>query len=382
MIKTIKSSLIRISIPCHLMLLFAGSSTSWAQSTYTPAPPTTVIDVNEKVEPNNNELRWIDYIPQWIDASPTFLPAQSDFKFLPDTKLTENNTWLDRGQKSVRHWVDRTAHRMDDWFGEPDVDKPASASLRVILDNDWDQHDGYALKPRIRGKIKLPTLEKRVSVVFGDDALDNELPNNIAITNENATDLNNKHVDGKQIRDDNSSIALRWSQLSKRIPFDTDVDLGIRSGDDVYLRLKAQKDWALGNDFKFHAEQIYRYGIDSENYFRTNLELVHARPEQAFFANQFYITHADEQDEDFKWDNRTYRQHQFFHENRFNYGLYFGGFYDQGDLSLNSWGPFVSWRQPIWREWFYLQSDLNFFNDDQENRSHYIRALVRLEALF
>lgn len=27
---------------------------------------------------------------------------------------------------------------------------------------------------RLRGKIKLPTLERKISLVFGDDSLDNE----------------------------------------------------------------------------------------------------------------------------------------------------------------------------------------------------------------
>jgi len=42
----------------------------------------------------------------------------------------------------------------------------------------------------------------------------------------------------------------------------------------------------------------------------------------------------------------------------------------------------VSWRQPVWREWFYVQGDLNYFNDRREDRSHFPSALVRLEALF
>jgi hypothetical protein len=49
---------------------------------------------------------------------------------------------------------------------------------------------------------------------------------------------------------------------------------------------------------------------------------------------------------------------------------------------LNSWGPFMSWRQQLWREWFYVQGDLNYFNDHREDRSHYVSTFVRLEALF
>jgi hypothetical protein len=148
------------------------------------------------------------------------------------------------------------------------------------------------------------------------------------------------------------------------------------------LRLKAQKDWTLDNDFSFHAEQIYRYGIDSENYLRTNLELTHARPDEAFISDQFSLTYADEQKDDLNWDNYMFRQHQFFQGNRFNYGLYTGGYLDDSDLRLNSWGPFVSWRQPLWREWFYVQTDINYFNDQRADHSHYLSTLLRLEALF
>ncbi|MGQ0438175.1 hypothetical protein ACT4UT_09030 [Bacillus sp. B-TM1] len=115
------------------------------------------------------------------------------------------------------------------------------------------------------------------------------------------------------------------SNFSKKLPFETDADLGVRSGDDIYVRLKASRDWQLRNDFKFYAEQIYRYGIDSENYLRTNLELTHARPNQPILSNQFSLTYADDQDDDLTWENRLFREHSFFANNRFNYGIYTNG---------------------------------------------------------
>ncbi|OTG67193.1 hypothetical protein [Acinetobacter silvestris] len=331
---------------------------------------------------NQNHLGWLSYIPKIIDATPTILPEQSNLPFVPTTTETEDLTWADHTQKSIRNWADQTAIKMDHWFGDSNPDKPATATLRILADNSWNKYDHYEIQPRIRGKIRLPTLEKRLSVVFGDDSLDNEIYNNIAITNENTDTATNKNIDRKQIKDDNSSIALRWSQMSKKLPFDVDADLGIRSGSDIYARLKAEKDWTLSNNFSFHAEQIYRYGIKSENYLRTNLELTHARPNQAFLSSQFNLTYADEQEDHLTWDNRIYRQHQFFQNNRFNYGIYTGGYYNDSDLRLNSWGPFISWRQPLWREWFFVQGDLNYFNDHREDRSNFVSALVRLEALF
>ncbi len=321
-------------------------------------------------------------IPRFVDALPTFLPEQSDENNVPLTADTENNTWTDRQQKSIRNWADRTALQIDSWFGEPDPQKPAYATLRVIVDNRWNKHDGYDVNPRIRGKLKLPTLERKLSLVFGDDSLDNELTNNVAITNENPAGKTDKTVDRQRAREDNSSLALRWSELSKQLPFETDLDLGVRSGDDIYVRLKAKRDWTLQNDFKFHAEQIYRYGIDSENYLRTNLELAHARPNSPILFDQLNLTYADTQDDDLTWDNFLFRQHQFFHNNTFSYGIYSGGFMNNKDLRLNSYGPFISWRQPFLREWFFIQGDLNYLNDHRADRSHFVGALVRLEALF
>ncbi|WP_455602799.1 hypothetical protein [Acinetobacter pecorum] len=362
--------------PILLLSLGIGmsSSMSWANSV-TDAP-----DNPADMESNHSGL--LDQIPRLIDATPTILPEQSDEAIVPSMTETENNSWADKRQKGIREWADRTAHKIDNWFGKTDPDQPANATLRIILDNSWDKYETYEIKPRIRGKIKLPTLEQKLSLVFGDDSLDNELDTNAAITNENLDNARDKNLDIRRTRENNSSFALRWSEFADGLPFDTDLDLGVRSGDDIYARAKISRDWTMENDFSFHAEQIYRYGLQSENYLRTNLELIHARPNQAFFSNQLSLTYADEQEDDLTWDNYTFRQHQFFQENRFNYGIYTGGYLEDKDLRLNRWGPYVSWRQPFLREWFFVQADLNYLNDDRLNRSHYLGALVRMEAIF
>ncbi len=324
----------------------------------------------------------LDYIPKVIDATPTILPAQSEYAIVAPTAATENLTWIDHKQQSISHWADRTSTKIDGWFGESNPKDPASATLRVIFDNEWDEHNVYEIKPRIRGKIKLPTLENKISVVFGDDSLDDEIRDNVVISNSNPANAGDKTIDSKRVREDNSSLALRWSHLSDRLPFETDADLGLRSGDDIYLRLKASKEWKMQNDFSFLAEQIYRYGSDSENYFRTHLALTHARPEHAFISNQLSLVVADAQDDDLTWENRTFREHQFFKGNRFNYGLYTAGQSESSQIELNSWGPFVSWRQPVWREWFFVQGDVHYLNDDREDYDHHVQTALRLEALF
>lgn len=371
-----------IKINLSKPLLFIFLSGLAYNSTWATSAESVTEQKNWPLPATDENFNLLYQLPSWIDAVPTFLPQQSDELMVRPIFETADRTWVDRKQFQIRSWADDTSNKIDNWFGETDPEKPASATLRVIVDNSWNQHDGYEIKPRIRGRIKLPTLERQLSLVFGDDSLDNELDNNVAITNENPGNSNDKTLDRQQTRENNSSFALRWSEFSKYIPFKTDLDLGLRSGDDIYLRLKASKDWKLENDFSFHAEQIYRYGIDSKNYLRTNLELTHARPNQAFLSNQLNLTYSDNQDDDLTWDNSLFRQHQFFHENSFSYGIYTGGFLNNKDLRLNSWGPFISWRQPLWREWFYVQGNLNYMNDHRDDRSHFISTSIRFEALF
>jgi hypothetical protein len=371
-----------IKINLSKPLLFIFLSGLAYNSTWATSAESVTEQKNWPLPATDENFNLLYQLPSWIDAVPTFLPQQSDELMVRPILETADRTWVDRKQFQIRSWADDTSHKIDNWFGETDPEKPASATLRVIVDNSWNKYDGYEIKPRIRGRIKLPTLERQLSLVFGDDSLDNELDNNVAITNENPGNSNDKTLDRQQTRENNSSFALRWSEFSKYLPFKTDLDLGLRSGDDIYLRLKASKDWKLENDFSFHAEQIYRYGIDSKNYLRTNLELTHARPNQAFLSNQLNLTYSDNQDDDLTWDNSLFRQHQFFHENSFSYGLYTGGFLNNKDLRLNSWGPFISWRQPLWREWFYVQGNLNYMNDHRDDRSHFISTSIRFEALF
>ena len=131
---------------------------SWANSV-TDAP-----DNPADTEPNHSGL--LDQIPRLIDATPTILPEQSDEAIVPSMIETENNSWADKRQKGIREWADRTAHKIDNWFGKTDPDQPANATLRIILDNSWDKYETYEIKPRIRGKIKLPTLEQKLSLVL------------------------------------------------------------------------------------------------------------------------------------------------------------------------------------------------------------------------
>ena len=367
-----------LGVKAALSIAVATASSAWANETL--AAPTV-----EETQATEQSEFMLSAIPQAIDALPTVLPEESNVPIVPTQEETKDSSWVDSKHNHFRQYLQKKAHKIDDWFGEPDPEKPARASLRILVDSTWNKFDEFEVKPRVRGKIKLPTLQNRFSVVFGDDSLDDEIRNNVAITNPNANSNEpGKTFDQNTTRRENNSVAVRWSEFLKTDLFNTDFDIGLRDGaSDVFARIKASRDWQLQDHFSTRVEQVYRYGSESQNYARTNLEIKHHKEGEPFIANQAAITYADDNsDIGVSWENRLFRQHTFFQDNTFSYGLYTNGRAKDKDFHLNGYGPFVSWRQPFLRDWFFVQSDLSYYNDKDLDRSNYLSGFLRLEAIF
>lgn len=295
----------------------------------------------------------------------------------------QEKNWVDEQHQEVRTTLRGWAHTVDSWIGEPDPNQPATAGLRITLDSQWNRYDHLSVKPRIRGKIRLPTLKKHLSLVFGDEDLDNEARDKNYVGNVYSQPLDkNKHYDRRQAREDNASVGLRWSDSIKKLGIDTDLDLGIRSGADIYLRFKASKEWWITNDFSTRLEQIYRYGSNSKHYLRTNFENKYRDSDNTFIANHLHLQSEHNIDEKNTWGNSFYRQHNFANYKRLNYGIYIGGDIENRKFYVNQYGPFISWRQPILRQWFFIQPEVNYYNDKNQDRRHHIGAFLRLEAIF
>ena len=292
-------------------------------------------------------------------------------------------TWTDNQHQTVKTALHTWSNTIDSWLGTPDPARPASAGLRIMLDNEWNRYDKFSVKPRIRGKIRLPTLKKHLSLVFGDDELDNEARDKNRIGQNYREPLrNDKRYDRRQARHDNSSVGLRWSDSIKKLGIDADLDLGVRSGMDVYLRLKLNKEWIWNELFSTRLEQIYRYGSNSKYYLRTNFENKYQQTDDIFIANHLHLQYERDIDELITWGNSFYRQHNFSNFKRLDYGIYVGGNLNEKKFDINQYGPFISWRQPIWRKWLFIQPEVNFYNNREKDRQHTLGLFFRVEAVF
>lgn len=296
----------------------------------------------------------------------------------------EDNRWFDRRHRDGKKFLGRTAHFMDDWFGKTDPNKPARAQIRVMTDIRHNEYDGTTIKPRIRAKVKLPTLERQLSVIIGDDDLDHEQGG--GIYNDARITPNSEHtLDRTQSRKDNSSLALRWSNFKDDIGVQTDLDIGLRS-DDLFVKWRGEKRWSHDHNIGGRFEQVYRYGTKSEHYALSTLEFDQPQSSIRTLINRSQIAYTNkDNNETLGWSNSFYQQHNWQGKRgtrEFSYGIYAGGDIDDKQATLNTYGPYVSYRMPIWREWLFVQTDVSYYNDKAQNRDHHVASFGRLEVVF
>lgn len=175
-------------------------------------------------------------------------------------------------------------------------------------------------------------------------------------------------------------LSASWATISTWMPFENNLDLGSNSENDVYIQFLAKKKWNLRHNISLDTEQVFRYGSTSRNYTETTLNLTQKMQDNTLFANKFNVNKSE--NEDYSWGNWTFQQYQFLKDNHLTYGVYSGGVYTKNDIRLNSWGPYISWRQPVWRNWLFMQNDLNFFNHIDDDSKHQLSVQMNLEANF
>ena len=175
-------------------------------------------------------------------------------------------------------------------------------------------------------------------------------------------------------------LSASWSTISSLLPFSNDLDLGANSDTDIYVQFLAKKNWTLPLGLQLNTAQIFRYGSSSKNYAETNLDLTQKLQHQNQLSSQFNVSKT--QDTDYSWSNRTFQQLHFLSQDKLSYGIFSTGEYENRELRVNEWGPYFSWRRPIWRNWIFMQNDLNYLNVPATRQADHFSYQMSFEAQF
>ncbi|MEN8281121.1 hypothetical protein [Acinetobacter gerneri] len=175
-------------------------------------------------------------------------------------------------------------------------------------------------------------------------------------------------------------ISSTLASVSQILPFKNNMGLGSDSSQDIHVVMSANQNWLLDPKLKLDTEQVYKYGVESGNQFNTNFKLTHVQSKESSMFSQLQISRSTG-DENFYWTDKTYQQFQLQKNQSIILGIYSSGHYDR-EWILNSWGPYISWKQPIWRNWLFLQSDLSYYNDKGSDLEHRISSSFGFEVHF
>ena len=78
--------------------------------------------------------------------------------------------WLDTGQSYISGRADNIAEWMNHFFGDVRTEEEAPYStLRLRIEQEWDEEDKFDSDVKLRGKVYLPNLNKRISLLFSDE---------------------------------------------------------------------------------------------------------------------------------------------------------------------------------------------------------------------
>lgn len=276
-------------------------------------------------------------------------------------------TWVDTGHRFVTNEAIELAQWMDDFFGdrEYDVDR-AESFLRLQFENDWDEEDGNSLRVKLRGRLQLPQLSKRLSLVFeGDDG--DEL------------------IDDNQDRDREDTVGLQYEiSESRRSRWDATLGFnssGVRPG----VRFRHQD--AIDDKNSYRYTQRVQWEHDDGFYTTGRLDLNHVIDEDDALRWSNRVVYGEETD-GVEWRTRlAWRQRRDLNSKR-PYALsYFGAINGVTDPSgyVKNYRLGVEFRRQIYRDFLFFEVEPSWnyrqrnYDDDRDTAWGII---LRLEVAF
>lgn len=304
-------------------------------------------------------------------ATTLLLFAGSMFCALATAGAESSNTeldrpWLDDSHEYISGTADNLATWMDSFFGVNRVDEEAPYStLRLRAEPEWDELDGWDTGLSLRGKVHLPNLNKRVSLLFSDD--------------DERTGSDDLLIDRQNAPDDIALQLTARERKNDRIDF----KLGLRStlSPKMSVRYRYQKplsDTVIG---RLSQEAIYRTddGFASET--RADLDTILGDDKVLQWTNRLRWF---EDEPGLGWNTGLSLNRRLSNNRVLGYYTAISGATEPGYYT-RSYGFGLRYRQNILRKWLFAELQPSYFwrRDEFEDRRQGSAAiLLRLEAVF
>lgn len=270
--------------------------------------------------------------------------------------------WADYPHCLVDSRTQSTVRWLDDWFGDPDEEALARAYVRAITDFRVTDRGDLDTALRLRAKVNLPKLHRRLSLVLEDERPESD----------NLRDLT---------RDNDTSLALRFLNKAKtRLRLET--DLGVRSGPDVFARVRYRDAWSLSPDDVVSLRQTVRYGAKEK--LRAINELTYTHAFSALDAGSVYHT-VDYQQENF--DDGLFWGRGLLYARTLSADASWSTGIGQEGVSRPRWQAqtqfvWLRWRQRFLRDWLFYELEPRVTQSRERDWRNDASLTLRLEVQF
>lgn len=306
------------------------------------------------------------------DPSPTLArPAAGNENCIRRDDKGRFQGWMDFQHCVFSGRTVASARWFDDLFGDWSEEE-AGMLIRLVSETGWDEENGLSSVVRLRARADLPNARERLRLVVTDDEDGNE---QVQTREERET------PQGLRQSRETSSVAIRWLPR-ERHRIKSDFDIGVRSGPDIYARLRLSRQWGVTDNSILRVGQTFRYGTES-----TGVSTSHLNMERAVSGRSVLrfstVYRFDEQDHDdgFLWTHGVSMSHVLreYKDASLGYGFSVSG-HTRPDTRKESYGPWLQWRQSFLRDWLYYEVEPRLTRYRELDWDTVPSIVLRLEA--
>jgi hypothetical protein len=283
-----------------------------------------------------------------------------------EDEVEDETPWLDQGHRYVSTRADDLAGWMDSFFGVRRVDAEAAYStLRLRPSLEWSEQYGWDTGLSLRGKVNLPNLDERVSLLFSD---------------EDSGSLGDELLRDQQNQSDDVALQVVGREgTHDRIDFRLGFSSGINP--ELAARYRYQTPLSEQVSARFRQELLYRtddrFGTDT----RFDIDVAVSADRLLQWYNR---ARWDEKRDGFGW-NTGVTVNQRLSNNRVIgvYGTLNGR--TQPRHLTQAYGMGMRYRQNLNRKWLFLEVQPGYFwrrDVLEDERRGSAEIVLRLEAVF
>lgn len=295
-----------------------------------------------------------------------WLLAQSAQGLEATDTANDNTTWLDASHEYVIDNADNIAAWMDNFFGVARAEEEAPYStLRLRLEQEWDEIDGWESGVKLRGKVHLPRLNKRLSLLFSDD--------------DERTGSDDLLID-KQ--DSPNDVALQYTARERK-HYRLDFKVGIRSSLHPKTSVRYRYEYPLRETLigRFSEEILYRGDDGFGSRTRLEFDKILSKDKVVQWYNRL---DWEEEKDGLWWNSGVSLNRRLSNKRALSYYIAASGA-TKPDYFTRSYGLGMRYRQNIYKHWLFAEVQPSYrwrranFEDDRKGAA---TILFRIEAVF